>query len=95
MLSSWRGYYNDNRRSRLQFVVWVMYKFTLAFIMGLCHAFQNSLICLMILVGAYILYSCVVRPFRTRLLSFCHLYYELLLLYLFVILYLYQVEVID
>ena len=79
----------------MHLVIWLFYKFITGFVMGLTHKYSNSLIALILLVASYIVYSIVLRPFRTALLLIQHLYSELVILYLFIILILYRSSAIN
>ena len=95
ILISWREEYKESKFSMLHLVIWVMYKFCVGFVMGLAHAFPSSLIALMVMLCIYVTYTCVVRPYRTWILMTNALYNEVVCLTLFIILYLYNVGVID
>lgn len=79
----------------MHFIIWIFYKFIISFIIGLAHKYPDSLIAQIILVAIYIVYVCVLRPFRTVLLLIQHLYSELTLIYLFFVLLLYRINVIN
>lgn len=89
-LLSWRDHFNQGKISEISLLIWIMYKFALGFIMGLAHVYMYSLIALIILTVGYIIFTCILRPFRTLLLLLQHLYSELVLVYLFIILILYK-----